>query len=186
MKQSPVMETPRLILRTPTADDVQPWMDFFMSERGRWHGCGPEAGLGRAWRASATLIGHWVIHGFGPFVFVRKSDEKPIGSCGPWFPADWPEPEMSWTVWDEATEGKGYAFEAASAVLDHLFNDLGWASSPSFIDPANARSIALAERLGATLDPDAPTPDRFEGHELVYRHRAENFAGADGSVEAYA
>lgn len=186
MTETPIIETPRLILRAPTPDDLRPWMAFFMTERGRWHGCGPEGGVGRAWRATATLLGHWQIHGYGPLVFVRKSDGKPIGSVGPWFPADWPEPEMSWTVWDETAEGKGYAFEAATAVLDHLFNDLGWTSSPSYIDPQNPRSIALAKRLGATLDPDAPTPTRFEGHELVYRHRAKNFSDNDGSVEAFA
>ena len=44
-----------------------------------------------------------------------------------------------------------------------------YARCVSYIDPGNARSIALAERLGARPDPDAP---RADPDDLVYRHTA--------------
>ncbi len=37
----------------------------------------------------------------------------------------------------------------------------------SYVHPENHRSAAVAERLGATLDPDAPKQDPGD---LVYRH----------------
>ncbi|MCH2169093.1 MAG: GNAT family N-acetyltransferase, partial [Oceanicola sp.] len=37
----------------------------------------------------------------------------------------------------------------------------------SYVDPRNERSSRLAERLGATLDAEAPRPDPLD---LVYRH----------------
>ena len=44
---------------------------------------------------------------------------------------------------------------------------LGWTTCVSYIDPANRRSIALAERLGAQEDTTAPKPDAYC---RVYRH----------------
>ncbi len=49
----------------------------------------------------------------------------------------------------------------------HAYEDLGWETAVSYIDPANARSIALAERLGCTRDDAA---DRVHPDDLVYRH----------------
>jgi hypothetical protein len=40
----------------------------------------------------------------------------------------------------------------------------------SYVDPENRRSAAVAERLGATLDSDAPKQDPGD---LVYRHLAD-------------
>ena len=178
------LETARLILRPPAAKDIAAAVAFFSDDRSI-HVGGP-LDAGRGWRAFASLAGHWALMGYGPYVLESRETGAPLGLCGPWHPGDWPEAEMSWTIWSAEAEGKGYAAEAATRVLDHIFTDLGWASAPSYIDPDNTRSIALAERLGATLDAKAPRPDRFEGHELVYRHRPLATADGDGSVEAYA
>ena len=48
--------------------------------------------------------------------------------------------------------GKGYAFEAAAASLDHAFRTLEWPRAISVIDPDNHRSIRVAERLGERRD----------------------------------
>ena len=67
-----------------------------------------------------------------------------------------------------AAEGRGIAAEAARALRDWAYAAQGWTTLVSYIDPENARSIRLAERLGARLDPDAPHPDGRPC--LVYRH----------------
>jgi len=65
-------------------------------------------------------------------------------------------------------EGKGIAHEAALAVRDWCYNVRGLTLLMSYIDPRNARSIRLAERMGAVLDESAPLP---EGELCVaYRH----------------
>lgn len=165
--KTPVLQTARMILRAPEPRDLEPWMTFLVSERGRWHGGGPEEGVGRAWRIVATLLGHWQLHGYGPFLGERKDDGCLVAAVGPFFPANWPERELGWSVLRPEDEGRGYAREAAQAVLRHLFHDLGWATVVSYIDPANARSIALAERLGAVRDPAAERPS---AGDLVFRH----------------
>jgi len=165
---TPTLETDRLILRAPESRDYPAWEAFYLSERARFIGGGPDHDSGKAWRTHASVIGHWVLHGFGMFAVLRRDTGRAIGGCGPWFPALWPEREIGWSVWDPASEGQGFMAEAAATVLRHAFGVLGWTTAVSYVDPANARSIALAERLGAALDTRADAP----GNSLVYRHPA--------------
>jgi RimJ/RimL family protein N-acetyltransferase len=138
-----------------------------MSDRAQFIRDG-EADETKAWRAFGHFIGHWVLHGFGSFVITQKGSDQAIGSAGPWFPFGWPEKEIGWVIWSPEAEGKGIAFEAATAARAHAYQALGWTTAVSYIAHDNARSIALAKRLGATLDPDAATP-RNEPC-FVYRH----------------
>jgi RimJ/RimL family protein N-acetyltransferase len=55
--------------------------------------------------------------------------------------------EIGWALAAEF-HGKGYAFEAASAVLDLAFRTIGLHRVYAELDPRNAASIALCERLG--------------------------------------
>ncbi|HMQ40210.1 MAG TPA: GNAT family N-acetyltransferase [Paracoccus sp. (in: a-proteobacteria)] len=169
LANTPVLETERLTLRAPKGADWPVWRDFYMTDRAQYCGGGADITLGHAWRSFGHVIGHWAMRGYGSFVFTLKGDDAPLGMTGPWHPADWPETEIGWTVWTPEAEGKGYAFEAAHAARDFARNTLGWTDIVSYIDPANARSIALAERLGATVDPDAVQP-KPEEPCLVFRH----------------
>lgn len=167
LANTPRVETERLVLRAPARQDWPLFNAFLASPRADFiRSADYDEAL--AWRAFGHVIGHWVMRGFGSFVFTRKDDDDALGMCGPWFPAGWPERELGWTLWSDAAEGKGYAFEAAAAARDHAFGALGWETAVSYIAPANARSIALAERLGARRDPDAACPGTSPC--LVFRH----------------
>lgn len=67
--------------------------------------------------------------------------------------------EIGWRL-DPAHWGRGYATEAAIAVLDAAFAELALAEIVSFTVPANRPSIAVMERIGlrrrADLDFDHP------------------------------
>ena len=175
LADTPVIETERLVLRAPRMSDYPVWEAFYMSPRAIHIG-GP--GTRRtAWRAFAHVTGMWALKGLGSFVFARReAPDTALGMTGPWWPEDWPEPELGWTVWDATAEGKGLAFEAASAARDFAFRELGWTTAVSYIDEDNARSIALAERLGARRDDDAVKPDFDEPVVLVYRHMPRKVA----------
>lgn len=162
---TPVIETERLVLRMPEAADLPAWTAFFATERSRYVG-GP-GDAAKAWRVFASIAGHWTIRGYGIFVLTRRGTGEPVGTVGPWHPGDWPEAEIGWALWSLAAERQGYAAEAARAVITHAHRDLGWDTAVSYIDPTNARSIRLAERLGARLDAAADRPDAAD---LVYRH----------------
>lgn len=172
---TPVLETARLTLRAPVADDWPGWRDFFASDRARFVG-GPMTQPGQSWRAFGHFIGHWVLRGYGMFVLVERDTGLTLGAVGPWFPDGWPEQEIGWTLWRPEAEGKGFAHEAALAARAFAFDRLGWSTAVSYIAPDNAASIALAERLGASPDPRAAIPVFSTGPEptVVYRHPRED------------
>lgn len=165
---TPVLETERLILRAPLEQDWTPFVEFITTERSGFVG-GPVTSRREAWRIFAQFVGHWALRGYGLFVAERRSDGRTLGALGPWFPETWPERELGWSLWDSSAEGTGVAFEAMTEIRRHVFDDLGWTTAVSYIHPANARSIALADRLGAVRDDGAGRPDPGD---LVYRHHA--------------
>ena len=64
--------------------------------------------------------------------------------------------------------GKGYASEAASAVVAHGFGPLGLEEIVAFTVQANTRSRRVMERVGMTRSPadDFEHPSLPEGHPL--------------------
>lgn len=162
-----MLETQRLLIRRPNASDLDAWTRYFSSERAAPLGAGPSAPAGLAWRIFAAFVGHWELNSCGPFTLVLKASNDPVGMIGPWHPPNWPEKEISWSIWDGEIEGKGLAYEGSLAIRSHVLGALGWATAVSYIAPLNTRSIALAERLGCVLDASAAAPD---ADTLVYRH----------------
>ncbi|MFT7059659.1 MAG: RimJ/RimL family protein N-acetyltransferase [Pseudorhodobacter sp.] len=177
----PVLETERLILRAPQASDWPFWRDFMASDRSQYAG-GP-LDEPKAWRAFGHMIGLWVLRGFGNFVFCEKGSDTALGMTGPHHQIDWPERELGWTLWSTAAEGKGFAFEAACAARAYAFDVLGWETAVSYIAPENARSIALAKRLGAFADAAALTPNGKAC--LVFRHPLPANTRGDGLGHAH-
>ena len=184
MIQIPTLETERLILRGPVADDFEPLADFFADPE-RSPGFGGPLGRADAWRWFASSIGHWNLRGYGFWTVLQKADSEPCGIVGLWHPEGWPEAELGWVMFENA-EGKGIAFEAALAARDYAFSQMGFATLTSNIVPGNDRSVALAERLGATFEREYENDHM--GVTRMYRHPAPNAeaADADGGMEAYA
>lgn len=145
----PTLETDRLLLRPPSAEDFEPWAALLADpEAARFiGGVQPPAG---AWRSLATMAGSWVISGFGNFSVIEKTSGRWIGRAGPWYPDGWPGPEIGWSF-DRSAWGHGYATEAARRCVDFAFEVLGWDRVVHPIDAANAASIAVARRIGSTL-----------------------------------
>ena len=164
---TPTLETERLILRGPRPSDAPAFMEFYATERAQFVG-GPMQPW-QSWGFFGTEMGHWIMRGFGMYVVTLKADDRPLGIVGHWYPQGWSEKEVGWVLFDASTEGQGIAFEAARACIAQAWDDLGWETIVSYIATENTRSIALAERLGAVLDPEAeqPKPDSVC---LVYRH----------------
>ncbi len=175
---APVIQTARLTLRGHVMADFAPLADLLGSDRAQYMG-GPYTRKD-AWALFAAEVGAWDLLGHGSWT-IGTRDGQFLGQVGINHPVHFPERELGWTLLSGA-EGQGYAFEAASAALSWAWAQ-GWETLVSYVDPANARSRALAERLGAVLDPEAARPEGESPEDtLVYRH----FADTDGSPEAYA
>jgi RimJ/RimL family protein N-acetyltransferase len=96
--------------------------------------------------------------GFTFWVVERKQDGELLGFCGIKIADDIGSPvqgeyEIGWRLREDAW-GKGYAKEAASASLDHLFNVIGAERVVSLTVAGNTPSWGLMERLGMTRRPD--------------------------------
>jgi RimJ/RimL family protein N-acetyltransferase len=99
----------------------------------------------------AMFVGHWQLRGFGMWAVEERASGSFVGRVGLHFPEGWPDRELAWTL-ARPYWGRGFALEAAQAVLAHAFGPLGWDRVISLIDPDNIRSIRLAERLGERLE----------------------------------
>lgn len=160
---APVLETGRLRLRMPRYDDFAHRLAFYASERAVWEG-GPFSRV-EAWRLFASEVGQWPLFGFGPFSVEDRETQDYLGEVGIYQPEGYPEPELGWFVVD-AAEGRGVAFEAAQAVMAWAARSFGWDHIDNYIAPGNARSIALALRLGGTQ----VTAPGSEPEDVVIRH----------------
>jgi RimJ/RimL family protein N-acetyltransferase len=158
---APVLQTARLRLRMPVFEDFAHRLAFYASDRAVWEG-GPFT-MEQAWRIFASEVGQWPLMGFGPFSV--DMDGAYVGEVGIYQPKGYPEPELGWFVTD-AAEGRGIAAEAARAVMLWAAKTFGWDHIDNYIDPGNARSIALGQRLGGVIV-DAPGVDPGD---VVIRH----------------
>ena len=152
----PTLETARLTLSAPELSDFEHWAAFFASPRSVH-----ERGMmdrAAAWRVWASDVALWQLRGYGPFRVSDRATGAYVGEIGIYQPDGYPGPELGWFVIPGA-EGKGYAAEAAQAVMLWARDSLHWTRLINIIDPANARSIALGLRLGGVIDPDAEGED---------------------------
>lgn len=161
----PTIETANLILRAPNATDLGAYTEFCLSDRSA--GVGGPFTAGDAFHKLSAIIGHWSLRGYGRWIVADKQTNLPLGIVGPYFPVNWPEPEIAWTVF-AAAEGRGVAYEAAQAARAYVYDTLGWESVISCTPTDNTRSIALAKRMGAVQE--GSFLSREYGELLVWRH----------------
>jgi RimJ/RimL family protein N-acetyltransferase len=141
------LETPRLLLRPPRAEDLDAWAAFMAdAEAARFVG-GP---MPRAvtWRALMTMIGSWHAQGFAMFSVFEKTTGRWVGRLGPWMPEGWPGREIGWAIVRDCW-GRGYAVEGAIAATNWAFDTLGWTEIVHSISLENVQSQKVAQKLGS-------------------------------------
>lgn len=87
------------------------------------------------------------IHGFGLFRVALKSTNEAIGICGFLNRDTLPYPDLGFAFLPEF-QGKGYAFEAASAILVWAQKHLKSSYVLAITKSENTRSIKLIQKLG--------------------------------------
>lgn len=146
----PELRTARLTLRAFGPHDLDAYAAICADEEVmRYIGSGGVIDRDMAWRHLSSFLGQWPLRGYGTWAVERTSDGVLVGRVGFLDPPGWPGNEMAWTLARSAW-GQGYAFEASRAAIDYGRAHLGVGALISLIRENNQRSIALAERLGAT------------------------------------
>ena len=156
----PTLETNRLLLRPPSQEDFDGWAALMADEESARFIGGPQV-RAASWRGLASVTGAWVLKGYSMFSVIEKGTGQWIGRLGPWQPEEWPGTEVGWGLVRSAW-GKGYAAEGSARTIDWAFDELGWTDVIHCIDPRNAASIALAERLGSKYRGPGKLPAPFE------------------------
>ena len=164
MSEGPVLETERLILRVPAAEDLDGWAAFG-ADPVSMEFLGGVQSRAEAWRKLAEMRGAWAIRGFAMFSVIEKASGRCLGRIGPWQPEGWPGTEVGWGI-VSSHAGKGLAYEAAAATMDYAVDVLGFSHIIHTIAPANERSIALARRLGSVNGGRVTLPPPL-GHVVV-------------------
>jgi RimJ/RimL family protein N-acetyltransferase len=164
---APTLHTERLTLRPLIMADYPAYAAFMKSDRSIYMG-GPYD-MFRTWGIFCHDAGSWALFGHGGLMIDVAATGETVGSVGINAGPLFPETELGWFLY-EGHEGKGYATEAARRLRDWGLSTRGLTTLVSYIDPPNRASAAVAERLGAVLDPHAPRQPGDDG-DLVYRHR---------------
>ena len=158
------LETPRLLLRPPRADDLDAWAEMMEdAEAARYIGGTMPRAV--SWRGVMTMIGAWHAQGFAMFSVFEKHTGRWVGRVGPWQPEGWPGTEIGWAIVRDCW-GRGYATEGAIAAANWAFDSLGWTRIIHSISPENVASQKVAERLGSRNLGCGQLPPPFQ-HDVV-------------------
>ena len=153
----PALETERLALRGPSAQDFPAYRAFYGdAEASAFYGgpLPPEA----AWRRLAQDIGHWALRGFGIWSLVERASGETVGGCGLVHPEGWPRSELTWWV-APAARRQGYALEASRAAITFGYGTLRWPLVETHMKDENTAARRLAEALGGQVIARETFPD---------------------------
>lgn len=145
----PTLQSARLTLGPFSMAHYEAFAAFCATERSAYLG-GPSTDPRDAWDSCMIHLGHWAARGYGGFFATDSATGQPAGRIAIWHPITLDEPELSWVMFD-GYEGQGYAAEGAIAVRDWAAGN-GLPALASYIAAENARSVALARRLGCTRE----------------------------------
>lgn len=149
-----ILETDRLILRRLTIDDLDALFALYRDPEIRKYF--PEGTLTYAETREEL---EWFLHGhprfpqLGLWATILKETGQFIGRCGllPWTIDGRQEVEVAYLL-DKAVWGQGLATEAAQAILDYAFKQLGYSRIIVLVDRENAASIRVATKIGMTFE----------------------------------
>jgi ribosomal-protein-alanine N-acetyltransferase len=162
-----ILETDRLVLRELTPADAafilellnEPAFITFIGDKGvrdfpgavKYIRTGPMASSAR--------------NGFGLWRVALKADDTPIGICGLLKRDTLDHPDLGYALLARHG-GKGYAFEAASAVLIHGRTVLKLGSVLAVTAQENPASISLLQKLGFKFERMVDMPGYAEPSRL--------------------
>ena len=151
-----VVETPRLILRYFTPDEVNDLTLILGDPEVMHYSVSGVKTRSQTEEFINGMISRYQKYNFGLYAVIHKASQKLIGFCGLllWNFEDIEEIEIGYRL-ATAYWGKGLATEAATSVRDYAWNELNIDKLICIIEPENIRSIRVAEKLGMNHEKDA-------------------------------
>jgi len=165
-----VIETERLLLRQCVVEDADVILRL-LNEPSFLENVG-DRGVRTTEDATNYLlngpIASYAANGYGIYLVLLKETSAPIGMCGLLQRPQFVHPDVGYTLFPEFWR-RGFAIEAASAVVEHAHRSLGIEHVLGLVSPHNSRSIQLLEKLGFIFqEPALLQPHNSE--VLVFTH----------------
>jgi len=157
-RSAPTLSTRRLTLSGHVPGDLDDCAAMWADPRVYTMIGGQARSREDVWIRLLRSVGQWSVFGYGSWIARETATGRLVGELGliearrvitP--PIDGPDaigPEVGWALAGDA-QGQGYASEALAAIF--AWADPRIAATTCIIDPGNAPSIRLAERLGYRL-----------------------------------
>lgn len=151
---APILTTARLTLTGHAAPDLEDCTAMWTDPRVYTMIGGQPRSREDVWIRLLRSVGQWTVFGYGSWIARETATGRLIGELGliearrAIQPAIDATPEVGWTLTGGA-QGQGYASEALAAIL--AWTDARILATTCIIDPINAPSIRLAERLSYRL-----------------------------------
>jgi RimJ/RimL family protein N-acetyltransferase len=148
-----MLETDRLLLRKFTLDDVP---DFFAlnadPEVLEYVGRKPLVSLDQAReRLLSAPLNDYATRGYGRLACIEKQSGRLIGFAGLKYVAELAETDLGFRFLPPYW-GRGYATEAAVALLAYGRASLGIERIVGIVEPANLRSVNVFRKLGMNVE----------------------------------
>lgn len=152
MTETVELETPRLQLRPMRENDLDALLAIFADPRVMAAFNEPPFGREQMAGWLRRNLDHQAQHGYGLFAVLHKASGTLIGDCGLEIMAidGAPQAELGYDFRSDFW-GQGYATEAATAVRDYAFGQLGLTQLVSLIRVGNRSSRRVAEKIGMQL-----------------------------------
>lgn len=148
-----ILETERLILRTLNGDDAEFYLQLVTQPA--WLRFIGDRGIRTVEAARAAILSGPVVaqqrDGFSFYMTELKEGGLPVGICGLIKRETLDDVDIGYAFLPEFW-GKGYAYEAASAVLKHANATCGLQRVVAITSPDNYASIKLLEKMGLRFE----------------------------------
>src|SRR6185436_8426043 len=146
----PSIDTDRLLLRMIRLDDLDHLAELLSDPNVmKYVGNGQPSDRAEAERALHSIIKHWEVHGFGRWAIVEKRTGEFIGFGG--LRSLFGTPEIVYHL-ATAKWGRGFASEAARAILRFGFEQRAFDRIVAIAKPQNTASIHVLEKLGMRFE----------------------------------
>jgi ribosomal-protein-alanine N-acetyltransferase len=149
-----VLETERLVLRRLVPDDLPALHALYRDPVVRRFFPDGTRTLEETREELEWFLGGHPRHTeLGLWATVERATGAFLGRCGllPWTIDGALEVELAYLI-DPARWGEGFATEAARAIVRHAHETLGLGRLIGLIDPENAASVRVAEKVGMRFD----------------------------------
>ncbi len=163
MKNYPILDTERLILKLTDLDDASFILELFNTPK--WKQFIGERNVHSLEDASEYIREKMLPQserlGYGNYIVIRKEDGVKVGSCGLYDREGLEGVDIGFAFLP-SYEGKGYGYEASQKIMEMAFTDFGISKVSGITVKENVASQGLLKKLGLNFNKYVRLPNDDE------------------------